>query len=173
MKRKPPTASQNFFAALFRKVYGRFFGLKREPGDHPCWKCSLYEAKRGVCLIVVDRGKYAPKDARGFRMTELRRVWPFDFCVRFFDKELGRIVFFDPDSPEHRIGKEEMSQLEEEAKKRRENDEDQKLLDLISKMADKKNASKPVSTKETGPRGNPWLSTSAGNAGGPPPTNRS
>lgn len=171
MKRQPPTPTQSFFASLFRKVYRKLFRLKTEPGDHSCWQCSLYDSKRGVCLIVVDRGKYAPRDEKGFRMTELRRVWPFDLCVRFLDKELGRIIVFDPDSPEHRVGKEELGRLEEEARRRKQQDDDQKLIDLVSQMVGKKKASAPVSTKETGKRGDPWLSTNAENAGGPPPTN--
>jgi hypothetical protein len=171
MKRQPPTHTENFFAWFFRKVYKKLFRLKTEPGDHPCWKCSLYDPKNGVCLIIIDRGKYAPKDEKGFRITELRRVWPFDFCVRFLDKELGRIVVFDPDSPEHRIGKEELNRLEEEARRRQEHNEDQRLLDLVSNMRNKKKASASVSTKETGMRGDPWLFTNAEDAGGHPPTN--
>ena len=174
MKRQPPTLITRFFASFFRKVYAKIFGLHKEPGDHPCWQCALYNGEKGVCMIVVDRGKYAPRDEKGFRMTELRRVWPFDFCVRFLDKELGRIVVFDPDAPEHRVGKEEMSRFEEAEKRQRSQDpdEDQRLLSVVSKMGGKKKAPVSVSNRETGTRGDPWLSTNAESADGQPPTKR-
>jgi len=172
MKRQPPKPTTRLLAWFLRKTYEKLFGLKKGPGDHTCWNCSLYNPERGVCLIIIDRGEYAPKDERGFRITELRKVWPFDFCIRFLDKELGRIVIFDPDSKEHKIGKEELTRLEKEAKRRLENDDDQRLIDLVSMKADKKNTSALVSTKETGTRGDPWLSSNAESAGGQPPTNR-
>jgi hypothetical protein len=71
----------------------KMLGLASDgPGDHRCVSCRLYDPSLGVCLIVVDRGKFARIDREtGARMLEYRRVFPFDYCVRVLDAEAGRI----------------------------------------------------------------------------------
>lgn len=172
MKRKPPSGISALWSKILRFFRKKTIGLKDSPGYQPCWSCKLYDTNLHACTILVDRGKYAPKDESGRKITELRRVWPFDICVRLPDMELGRIIILDKDSPEHASGKKQIQQMEEEARRRKQNDDDQKLLDLIRGFDNKKKPGRSVSNRESDQRGDPWLSSNANDAGGLPPTKR-
>lgn len=171
MKRNPPSAFTTFKARLYRALRKMVRRLHEGPGEHSCWSCKLYDSELHACTILVDRGKHAPKDPSGRRVTELRRVWPFDLCVRLPDMEMGRIVIFDKDSPEHSAGKAQLAEIEAEARAKRMDDMDYKLLEIVKAGRNKKKSDEPVSNGEYSHRGDPWVSTNAKDAVGPRRTN--
>lgn len=173
MKRRPPSGISVLWTMFIRFLRKHTIGLHHGPGEHSCWSCKLYNTKIHACTILVDRGRYAPRDPTGIRITELRRVWPFDLCVRLLDMEMGRIIILDKDSPEHASGKRHMAELEDDAKKSIGENMDEQLLNVVNSSRSGKTIRKSVSNKDFGSRGDdPWLSSSAKDAGGQPPTSR-
>lgn len=89
-----------------------------EPGPHVCFRCSLYDPNESVCRIAVFRPNSPVDETSGKHHPELRRVFPFDPCIRQHDKETGNLNILDLEEMRREVAMAKKLSEEEKQKQR-------------------------------------------------------